>query len=55
MCNLSTLPVFDFHPAIFMYIYNIYSKYIHEHMKTVNDTIEMFHRQQVLTKSIADN
>ena len=55
MCNLSTLPVFDFHPAIFIYIYNIYSEYIHKHMKTVKDTIEMFHRQQVLTKNIADN
>ena len=27
----------------------------HEHMKTVNDITETFHRQQVLAKSIANN
>ena len=26
----------------------------HEHMKIVNDTIETFHREQVLAKNIAD-
>ena len=27
----------------------------HEHMKTVNDTIDTLHRQLVLAKNIADN
>ena len=27
----------------------------HEHMKMINETIETFHRQQILAKNIADN
>ena len=39
---------------------NIYYKKIshdptHEHLKIVNDTIDTFHRQQVLAKNITDN
>ena len=37
------------------YYKNISHDPTQEHMKIVNDTIETFHRQQVLAKNIADN